>query len=289
MDSLFSAATQQYEGQEFMDFLLESMPLYARATYASPHELPDLATEFAERFCNAMPTRAAPVRHAESQVVTRRGCPECGHVEVVLDSEVAGLVCSICGLQGRTGFDHPYQDRTYVNPSRPYTYQANKYLQSLMDCVQGFYAPGCVKQVLPELREDLCSHGILSVDISPTNTYDALRRCKHSKLLRHRWRITQLLNSDYLPLHIPHDRQMAVQNLFAGCYQQFLLRKGTRRRKFYSYPLFLKAALRFIGCADLDIHFTPLKNLKNERQQLKEIQNLLNVLLGGRTLKYACG
>jgi len=284
MDDLFSLASEQYKGKQFMDFLLDSMPLYAQATYAPPHELPRLTKEFTERFCTGLRFNAAPapVPRGEDRIVTHAGCPECGRVKVVLDKEVAGLVCSNCGLQGRTGFDHPYQDVSFVNPSRPYTYQANKYLQSLMDCMQGFFCPPTVQQVLPLLREDLRVRGICNADITPSHTYCVLRRCKYPKLLRHRWRITQLLNPEYVPLHIPHDRQMAVLSLFAGCYQQFTRQQGTGRRNFYSYPLFLKAALHFIGCSNLTVHFTPLKNRQNELRQLQQIERLLNELLGGR-------
>lgn len=280
-DTFVAEESAKREGEELLQFLLNAMPLYARATYGHPHEsaylLADLRSQMGRGPChNLQHSLSVPARSK----VTSRGCPDCKFSVVCVDEETAAFVCTLCGLQGPSGLEHGHRD-----PSAPpilprYTYQPNKYLGKLMDEMEAVHTPRVSADVLRALQNDLHSRGISTTDISPVHVHEALKRLKLPKLYGQRWRLTQILNSEYTSLHIPTDVRMRVIGLFRGCFQRFVVRNRGCKRKFYSYHLFLKCVLSFVGLPNVAVHFTPMKNQKNQARQEKEITSLLRTLLG---------
>ena len=71
--------------------------------------------------------------------------------------------------------------------------------------------------------------------------------------------------------------QERVCTLFKSCHERFTaeISHEKRKRKFFSYLLFIEQVLTFLGVPNVQHHFKPLKNVRNARRQTAEIQRML--------------
>jgi len=273
-------ASTTANGDDLIAFLLDAAPLYAKTIDCAPQEMPQLESDFRDmcRPRNSDASQQVKRSDAPCTQVTRDGCPECNQSRVVIDEESACLVCTECGLQGPVGLEHAYRDFSFVNASMPYTYKPNKYLERLMDCLEGLRMPRFPPPLELMMHRDFDQRGLSLDRVTPNHVFEALKRTRRPRFYQHRWAITHRLNPAYKPLMISTEKRDHILGLFSGCFQLFTKRPSSRRRKFYSYPVFLKCALEFIGYANVASHFKGLKDQKNQRQQEREVLALLHEL-----------
>lgn len=281
MDELFAQEVNKREGEELMSFQLHTMPLYRRATETDdPYELEALTDEFCSKYRHGVPTRTRSTRNHRPEV-TPRGCGFCNSPVVCVDTELACLVCTMCGHQGPVGLEHSHWSSADHKISK-YQYEPAKHMRKHLAHVQGQHEPLIPPVVLHALRHDLATHQVATKDMIPFDVYGALQRLGQKHLYPHRWAVTQILNPDYQPLRFSEAFEERLVNLFQGCHQRF--RQGVyegridHKRKFYPYAFFLECALEYLGVPTVG-HFTPRRRRRKNRQKTREVMDLLHEVL----------
>jgi len=282
MDELFAQEVSKREGDELMTFLLDTMPLYRRATETNdPYELEVLTDEFCSKYRhNEAPPRSHPLRSDQPEV-TMHGCGFCNSPVVCVDTELACLVCTTCGQQGHVGFEHSHMSSTdYKTPK--WLYEPTKYMRQHLLRVQGHHMPLVPPVIVHALRHDLATHHVATKDMTPFDVYRALQRLGQKQLYPHRWAVTRLLNPDYQALRFSQSFEDRLVSLFQGCHKRFRQAvddgKIQHKRKFYAYTFFLECALEYLG-VPTGRHFTPRFRRRNNRKKTEEVLSLLREVL----------
>jgi len=278
MDEMFAQEVNKREGDELMSFLLDTMPLYRRATETNdPYELQVLTGEFCSKYRHIeapIHLRSARDNRAE---VTMQGCGFCSSPVVCVDTELACLVCTTCGHQGPVGLEHSYMNHTEQKTPQ-WLYEPSKHMRKHLLRVQGKHMPLIPPVIVHALRHELATHQIATKDVTPFDVYRALQRLHQKQLYPHRWAVTCLLNPDYRPLQFSQAFEDRLVSLFQGCHKRF--REGVyngeihHKRKFYAYTFFLECALEYVGVST-DKHFTPRRRRRNNRQKTRAVMTLL--------------
>jgi hypothetical protein len=216
-------------------------------------------------------------------------CPECKVRNAwVLVEEDASQVCRNCGLLRNN-------DRLVAIPSRkdreaaasvrwrgPHgKYNPVAYLRKILNQHQATTVTSLDSRKLSRIRLDLEKRGLSLHHITPYDTHDTLVRLRMPTYYGHRWAITRRLNPAYQPLSISHELEEEIVAVFRGMWMRFprvLSLLHTRRRHFLCYPLFVHAALRFLGHQKYAREFEPLKSSDRNLMQWHWLQSMFSML-----------
>ena len=278
MDALFAQESEKRQGDDLIQFLLDAAPIYGQSMQSSnPVEQDAMIQDFRQKF--QRPLQSPPFHCSPRQEVTPYACGFCQCNVVVVDTHNACLVCTNCGISGPIGYEHNFVDPGYTTRTIPYVYEPSKHLLKHLRWIQGLETPRIEARVLAAIKNDLIVRRDLFIhNITPFDVYQSLQRLNLQVLYRHRWAITRMLNTTYVPLNLSHalvEQILAIFNCYDKRFQDGI-RSGMIRRKrnFYPYPLFVQCVFKHLRVPNIDHHFKPVKKRRNHRNQLKEINSL---------------
>ena len=285
---LFAAEMTKHQGDELIEYLLEAAPTYERLLAQDPRVSPQ---DIQQNMGFSMNEEVA-ARKRTRQELTPFGCPCSKHAHVCVDTELACLVCMTCGRHSAIGFHHGYRRDCALDTKRPFTYRPVSYLSKHLDRLAGYGYPTVPVPIIRAIRNDLREHGHCLQDVTPADVYQSLRRLNKDATIKkawtpnrfypHRWALTQHVNPAYTPLDLDDHTRERLLKVFTSCYNRFARQrpKTKRKRKFFSYLLFIQRALLFLRVPGADTHF----NAPGKRRGAREQRDRIDCLLRGDTL-----
>ena len=264
---------QHKDEQSLVDYLLDAAPIYGRVCLQDASVTDE---DIKDHLGFSMSDDHESERTAR-RVITPYGCPCSKEAYVCVDTENASLVCTECGHVNRSGFVHSFHDLSCINATPTYRYQPKTYFAQHLNRLGGYDHPPFSTDLLENICFDLMVHGISLPDVNPNHVHATLKRLKLGKFYPHRWALTKRINPRYQPLVLPHQLRERLDCVFLGCYKRYASQRAKtgRKRKFLSYPLFIRHALHYLGLQDTDVHFQPLKNRTLAVKYARDIAHLL--------------
>ena len=275
MDAMFNTECQKRTGEDLIQFLLNTAPMYGRYTASrymdcggdTPAERVarkqcSVAQQEFEEYLGSKKVNASPI--VPPHVFQ---CDDCGHPEVLFLTDEAARVCARCGLQRSNGFeDSCLMNSVSAEPPRPRPpqYKPAKFLQQHMDQVQGIFRGRFSEDMLRHIADDLKQNQVCTDAITPDAVRVALKHTHHTSMYKHRWALAHKLNPSFVPVTLDDDVQAQLHALFQSCYNRLHMHlpSGTKRKNFFSYSLFLRCALDHLGHEQLALAFDKLKGKK---------------------------
>ena len=194
-------------------------------------------------------------------------CEECGG-EIIHDEN--STVCSKCGFTVSdkiidNDIDHcSYDIRSQVNTGmRPYTYKRLNHLRELMRQMQAKGMANIPDAVYDLLKTEFCKCYTPSHLITPEAVKAKLKKLKLAKFYEHTETITHGLNSQYVPLEIPTEKEEMICFMFMLSEEPFEAIKHqihADRKNFMSYPFVLYKIAQMLGFYEILPHITLLKS-----------------------------
>ena len=105
-----------------------------------------------------------------------------------------------------------------------------------------------------------------------------LKRLKLPRMYKHRWALARILNTDFSPPSISDALEARLVQIFTSVqrlYRQAMIH-NENRHSFFSYSLFLRETLLFLGESELAQLFEELKSPDKTQQQRYCINKLLS-------------